>query len=536
MASITYWNRLIPQPLGASLEPGLAAELRDPAWMLARQIQLGEFLGADSGSPAFVDIGTRTTVFNPANTPMEPAAESEAISPDVTVRVELGEILNGLIDQMVSSASLAGTAKTNLLKKYPLAASTDPAIVNLLAACAGTVPDGVAIYSDVAKNLAPAFDPATNAGLKPVFAAFAAWVVDVLGDIGTGPPANWSAATLDYSIFVAATLPDGRSATLAAQPDRSNDLEWYSFDVAQATPGVAAAPLVTQSLIPTHVRFRGMPNERFWDFESNKIEFGNIVADVSDAGRLLFLDFMLIHGAGWFIAPLDVPVGSLCQVDSVTVHDVFGGTTSVPRADATLGPVGARSTLFSTTDRTNGGVASFLFAAPTCAAAMQRSEPVEDVRLFRDDAANLAWAVEDVAPDALGNPTPGYERRLAVQPPAPLEILRYQLQTQVPPAWFALLPQAASGLLVDFALEHIAGGSPTPWGRIVPSLTTTGSSGVPEQAVPRAGLRMQRLFCRSRWIDGTTYMWMTRRRLLGSRGSASGLAYDQVIPGDSPSS
>lgn len=533
MTSITYWNRLIPQPLDTSLERGLAAEVRDPAWTLARQLQFGEFLGADGGSPAFVDIGTRTAAFNRANTPLEPIAESEAVNPDVTVRVELGQLLNSLIDQMASPATLAATAKADLLAKYPLPASTEPAVVNLLAACTGTVPDGVAVYADVAKNQFPEFDATTNTALKPVFAAFSEWVVDVLGDIGTAPPANWSAASLGYSISFTATLPDGRSATLSAQPDRSNDLEWYSFEVAQAAAGASAAPLVTQSVIPTHVRFRGMPNDRFWDFESNKIEFGNVVADVSDAGRLLFLDFMLIHGVGWFIAPLDVPVGSLCQVDSITVQDVFGGITSIPRADATLGPAGARSSLFSTTDQTTGGVASFLFAAPTCAAAVQRSEPVEEVRLFRDDAADLAWAVEDVAPDAMGNPTPGYERGQAPQPLAPLAILRYQLQTTVPPAWFALVPQSSSGLLIDFALEPIAGGSPAPWGRIVPSLTAAGRPGVPEQAVPRAGLRLQRLFCRSRWSDGTTYLWMTRRRFLGSRGSASGLVYDRVIPGDS---
>ena len=314
MTSITYWNRLIPQPLDTSLERGLAAEVRDPAWTLARQLQFGEFLGADGGSPAFVDIGTRTAAFNRANTPLEPIAESEAVNPDVTVRVELGQLLNSLIDQMASPATLAATAKADLLAKYPLPALTEPAVVNLLAACTGTVPDGVAVYADVAKNQFPEFDATTNTALKPVFAAFSEWVVDVLGDIGTAPPANWSAASLGYSISFTATLPDGRSATLSAQPDRSNDLEWYSFEVAQAAAGASAAPLVTQSVIPTHVRFRGMPNDRFWDFESNKIEFGNVVADVSDAGRLLFLDFMLIHGVGWFIAPLDVPVGSLCQV------------------------------------------------------------------------------------------------------------------------------------------------------------------------------------------------------------------------------
>ncbi len=61
MISITYLNRLIPQPLEASLDSGLSAEMRDPVWTLARQFQMGEFIGSDGGSPAYVDISTRTT-------------------------------------------------------------------------------------------------------------------------------------------------------------------------------------------------------------------------------------------------------------------------------------------------------------------------------------------------------------------------------------------------------------------------------------------------------------------------------------------
>ena len=49
--SITTWTRLEPLPREASLERSLQAQVRDPAWMLARQWQVGEFTGADAGSP-----------------------------------------------------------------------------------------------------------------------------------------------------------------------------------------------------------------------------------------------------------------------------------------------------------------------------------------------------------------------------------------------------------------------------------------------------------------------------------------------------
>ena len=530
MASITYWNRLIPQPLGTSLEPGLAAQVRDPLWTLARQLQLGEFLAVDGGSPAFVDIGTRSTLFSRSNQPLEPASESEKVTPDFALRIELGQTLELLIDQIVGTGSVATAAKTGLRARYPLPSTVGVSGESLLDACVGRVSDGVAIYQLLILGSQPILDSITDAAVKPAYLAFSAWVADVVGEIGTGAPANWDATTLSYSISQSTTLPDGRPATLAAKPGRSAELEWYSIDLADVQSATVQAPLVTQSLVPIHVRFRGMPNERYWDFESNKTEYGNIVADIPDAGRLLFLDFMLIHGVGWYIAPLEVPVGTLCQVDSLSVRDVFGGATPILRADAVLGPAGARSTLFSTTDLTTGGVANFLFAAPTCAAAMERSLPMEDVRLFRDDAADLAWAVEEVAPDAAGNPAQGYERGQVPQPRAPLPILRYQLQAPVPPAWFALTPQESQGSLVDFVSLPITGGSPQPWGRIVPALS---AATLPEQAVPRAGLRLQRIYCRSRWLDGSTYLWVARRRLLGARGPSSGLAYDQVFPASS---
>jgi hypothetical protein len=56
MPSITYWNRLEPRARSTDLAGALAARVRDPAWFLARQWQLGELTGEDAGSPAYVRI------------------------------------------------------------------------------------------------------------------------------------------------------------------------------------------------------------------------------------------------------------------------------------------------------------------------------------------------------------------------------------------------------------------------------------------------------------------------------------------------
>ena len=51
MPSITSWARLEPQCAGTDIEPGLAARIHDPLWLMARQWQLGEYLGEDTGTP-----------------------------------------------------------------------------------------------------------------------------------------------------------------------------------------------------------------------------------------------------------------------------------------------------------------------------------------------------------------------------------------------------------------------------------------------------------------------------------------------------
>src|SRR5581483_7470506 len=59
-ASVTAWTRLEPQPRDASLAPSLQAQIRDPLWILARQWQVGEFLGTDGGSPVEATLAGET--------------------------------------------------------------------------------------------------------------------------------------------------------------------------------------------------------------------------------------------------------------------------------------------------------------------------------------------------------------------------------------------------------------------------------------------------------------------------------------------
>ena len=55
------WQRLEPHSRNEDISTGITATIYDPLWMLARQWQLGEFEGEDSGSPIFVKVENRQT-------------------------------------------------------------------------------------------------------------------------------------------------------------------------------------------------------------------------------------------------------------------------------------------------------------------------------------------------------------------------------------------------------------------------------------------------------------------------------------------
>jgi hypothetical protein len=49
-----------------------------------------------------------------------------------------------------------------------------------------------------------------------------------------------------------------------------------------------------------------------------------------------------------------------------------------------------------------------------------------------------------------------------------------------------------------------------------------------EEEVPRSGLRLVRQFQYARWLDGSTFLWLARRKGVGRGEGSSGLRFDSV--------
>jgi hypothetical protein len=119
--------------------------------------------------------------------------------------------------------------------------------------------------------------------------------------------------------------------------------------------------------------------------------------------------------------------------------------------------------------------------------------------------------------------------------------LRYQIESKVPYNWVPLMPVQPNpsnpsivlrkgGLVQDLADEP----APVP----VPALSSilnpvlapsTTHYDIEEEEIPRSGLRVQRVVYRTRWCDGSTHLWVQRRRKIGAGESQSALQFDQAL-------
>ena len=540
--SVTYWYRLEPRPRGTSLDSTTSAPVRDPLWFLTRQWQMGEFLGTDAGSPAYTLISSTTGSLAtwstgkeapqpiPPGTPLEPLVERESVTPDLALSVELGQLFEQLLDD--GGGTLV--QRDAFRKAFPLQlpVDADPDTVRFFSVCAGLATDGVSLLAAIKGGAAL---PSSPGG---VIGDFSSWVAEVFGDVGREDGQAWNAKFLDYDVQVQGTLPGNVSGAFSAAPARDGAFDWFAFDLTlqgQQTTNRPAAAATSLTVAPVHVRYRGMPNAKWWDFENNITDFGGIDVQRQEIAKLAVMDFLLLHGNDWFVVPIDVAVNSLYRIDTFLVRDVFGDLTLVDRTDRTPTPSGGRWTMFSTA--ASDGVADFFVLPPTAAVAMQSGVLLEDVRFLRDPTSNMDWAIEHQVEGGIGQPLLGAEedRRHRVDRPQVIlnqsgAVIRYQIESSVPRDWFPLVPVTAGNVVNEVVLRR---------GELLPDLhdlavqpsgrVLAGISELREQEIPRTGVRLTRINMRTRWTDGSTHCWIARRRTSGQGEGSSGLKFDLAL-------
>jgi hypothetical protein len=555
MPSITYWSRLEPRPRAPSFADAIAARVRDPAWFLCRQWQLGEFHGEDAASPAFVTVRRR---LGRPDSWSAPGGDSHPLSAAPLEAILLGEESDagdlGLAAEIGAAfeETLTANGQDTLVPAFrtafpiqPLSAEArllDPAAARTIDVLAGRRVHGISLLA-AAAAAAPALPAPTPADAAPqsaVRAALAA-AADLAHSTAVAPgardAATWRPDRLDYAVELAGHDPNGAPLRLAASGARDGLLEWHAFDAQPSSDPPAAEPVIdSRSLLPTIATFRGMPSPRFWAFENGSFNVAAVRPDKRELGKLLVIDYLLVHGVDWYSVPLRQPIGTIAAIESITVRDVFGDTTDVPPAPPSTGV--DRFSLF-TLSVPGADPLPWLFLPHTAGPTVLRSDPREEVRFSRDELANLAWAIERTLPDPAGHPRSATERA-ARAPAAELSTtstadLIYRVQTDVPLHWFPLLPVALAAGSPDVALERgvllrDAGAAPEPAGRILNPSSLTAPYRLAEDALPRTGVTVTRAAHLARTSDGGSHLWISRRRRRTSTQDTSSLRFDTLLP------
>lgn len=565
LPSITNWTRLEPQPRDATLARSLQAQVRDPLWMLTRQWQLGEFEGNDAGSPVQATMGIETqpiTGYRPgppggavqayaAAPPLEVHVEREAVTFRVRGAMQLGRYFERLVTAsgVASPASVIAAFRT----AFPIAAvDPDPALagqggLQLRALAAGRVVDGQALCASAVTAAAggvpsPPLPPqASDPAIAPVLAAFVAWRAGAFSE--PAGDAAWQSNALDYAFAVESASTTDTSVVLEADEFPGGHLDWYAFTRGTAKPASApqAPTYATANFLPLHVRFRGMPEDRWWAFEDSVTDLGQLDTEPVDLARMLVMEFGLVYGADWFFVPIPSVIGVLQQVTTLVVTDTFGLRTLI-RPVQQMPVVGGQNpwSMFKISAG-DGTPSDFIVLAPTIGIS-DDAVPIEDVLFLRDDQAALAWAVEQKLAGALDLPVDGYEQYLArlrldpsATPPTPVAggtDIAYTVEHAVPDNWIPMLPVLSSS--GELLLRRGTMDVPGPGGTVVQLQAHSSilQPGAPyyltERVVNEIGVDVQKYLRRCRWTDGSTLVWMGRATTPGRGPGWSGLKFDYL--------
>lgn len=496
--AILSWNRLEARPRTQNLNRALRAEVRDPLWFLARQWQVGEFEGEDTGSSIEMRVDMETVPINRYSLrkgqarpydglpPIEAIVERENVDFDLHLSLEAGRYWERLVRRRLEAApAYAAAAIDSTIQAFKVGpnaalfalASTPEQLSDgnlsrtLAAVRGGRMLNGEKLYQYFkAGNLASTYLTLPSADLTTrvnnARTDFLAWFARTYNQPVSAADDAWAPSNLEYQAQFSAPASSGGRTVLTADEYAQGRMDWYSFDIeTDATKSHASLRSAgsdsatierrTVTVLPGDLRFPGMPLARWWEFEDWKVDLGNIVADTTDVPKLLQAEFALLYSNDWMLLPHDVKVGSICNIRNIVVRDVFGQYTQVKAAG--YGTADWQNwTMYNLTRRSaTPTLADTRLFVPQAVVKTMESEPLEKVSFLRDEMANMVFAIESIIPDGMGAGRDGTEAATQLRnylertappyvPPAPPVAndaeIEYKLGTTVPENWIPFIP------------------------------------------------------------------------------------------------
>jgi hypothetical protein len=544
------WTRLEPQSISGDPSPGMEARVHDPLWFLARQWQLAEFEGEDTGTPLIMHMKTKTlpvTAWQPgdpannrparaieAGVPLDPLVENEpSAAPQIGLRqrAEAGAYLLELL------ADSGMDARAGLVGACPLDVTPPPAnatpseqfnVSDAFRIIASTTPDGVLAAAQLEAG-APGWLSGASAEAQTAAARWMEWFrANVLPPARDPADDSWIGERLEYRFSIGVGGPN-EQRVLRAPLHEGGEIDWFTFDhdpngqLALEGEEVPAAQELDLNVMATPLRFTGMPADRYWQYEDGQVNFGGLDAQPHDLARLCVSEFAIIYGNDWLVVPLNVQAGAFTQIIEVAYTDTFGERINVPPADEA--GRGGRFSMFemSVRDQENATLPGLL-VAPTALGTLE-GRALEAVHFLRDEQANMVWAIERAVQARTGDPrSRGDEERVlntVEKPFAAGAELQYLLQTQVPHHWIPFVP-IATGVGTTALRKGTTADDDLSLGVLLHPTPLT----IRDEEIPREGVQVRRVPALARASDGRYLRWIARRTSIGRGQGSSGLAFD----------
>jgi hypothetical protein len=371
--------------------------------------------------------------------------------------------------------------------------------------------------------------------------------------VDSNPTASsWDEKALCYNFFI----KKDDTILIGSEYD-GHGLDWYHFDLYNS--GTIEGNENHVAIKPMRMRFPGAPHERWWTLEDWKINFINLNRPLLNYLTALITHFAFLYTNDWYIIPLEQSVGHLRKINQFKVMDSFGIVSDVsPVIDASAEKQGWE--VFTLANR-NGNSDGSLFYLPNNLYHVLESESIEKISFFRDESANLVWAVEEKYFDKDNNriilrvdshenvtdisTSPRYywdvenecmvaetdidlNHNLDFRFLGPLAV--YREKTYIAPHWIPYVPrqQDPQG---NLALRR---------GRTISNLVEIGgkqyksqilseSRFIHEEVVPRTGFTLERLNQLARAYPEKSFQWTGRKKRINERLDPVMLKFDFLV-------
>ncbi|QGY44860.1 hypothetical protein GM418_14640 [Maribellus comscasis] len=541
-------------------ESGLEMRTADPLWMLGRQWQFGEFKGEDNGSPVSANANFRKEMLNfysflnseskkeIGNVPLEARVEAMETRPvNLRDNVRIGQKFEELIKTNFSTSESENFI-TKLRTEFPLNQDekTDQKSQRFFNLMVGNVINGGSLWESILKNKFPTGD---LTALETVTNKLKNWYQELY--LPAGEKSSWQSKNLVHQFNV-----HGEKEIQLNAPDyQSGHLDWYSFDDSKIGVNPTENASDSDGFMPVRVSFAAMPDKRLYAFEDSKLDLSGMEVDQSDLVKLMIIDFSLVSDNDWFSIPFEMKAGEICWINYITVRDVFGVTTTINNDKNTGQFLDANplkvwdafkirpSDLLRERGKNNRELykkeEQFIYLPPVTT-FRQESRPLEEVLFLRDEYANMVWGIEKIVCNKLGKPVNGYDYHLEINGPfinpekRETAMPQFRLATQVPTNWIPYLPFHIENNDSNIELRRavmLRNEADTEPADIEPLsiLAQNDLFSIREEAIPRAGVRVQLTRQRVRGADGKTYIWLGRKVLAGRGEGSSGLKFDQLL-------